>query len=267
MTAVSDRGRVRKQNQDRIFNDPENGLFILADGVGGRAGGEVASQLTVDVISRELLRAPLWRRLWPWASANAPSLARLGEAVLAAHNAIIAHAHHHPRLEGMSSTVVAGLLQDEHCLCASVGDSRLYRLRDGELQQLSRDQTLARKLVREGFIAPGDRRLARYEHILTSVLGRGDTPRMQLFQTTLRPGDCLLACSDGLSGMLDDDAICQILRQEQPLRQRAEQLVEAANQAGGRDNVSLILVQPAPVTAPSAQPIPAQGEAPCHISI
>ncbi len=266
MSALSDRGQVRTQNQDRVFSDPESGLFVLADGVGGRAGGEIAAQLAVDTISRFLAHVPLWRRLWP-RGAERPTLARLGEAVLAAHRAIQEQAAREPRLSRMSSTVVAGLVGQDQCLCACVGDSRLYRLRDGELLQLSRDQTVARRLVSEGYMPPGDARLRRYEHILTSVLGQGDVPEMQLFRVQLEPGDQLLACSDGLSGMLDDQDIRAILMRGQPLGERARALIEAANQAGGRDNVSLILIQPPGRPEATHSPLLPEGSEPCRISI
>jgi protein phosphatase len=162
--------------------------------------------------------------------------------VHAAHRALRDRARVHPELKGMGCTVVAGCLLEEQCLCVAVGDSRLYHLRDGRLEQITQDQTLAARLLAEGFLEPGDRRLAEYEHVLTTVLGGEALPEVQQYRVALQEGDLLLACSDGLSDMLSAQQIAALIGAARNLDEAAGRLVGEARHAGGRDNVSVIVV-------------------------
>jgi PPM family protein phosphatase len=244
MATRTDPGRVRPHNQDCVHTNPQQHLFVLADGVGGHAGGEVASRLAVDTIDRELLRSTRRKRSWPYRTAAVPNLRSLTEAVLAAHRALLDRARVHPELKGMGCTVVAGCLLEDQCLCVAVGDSRLYRLREGRLEQITEDQTLARRLLSEGFLEPGDQRLARYEHVLTAVLGGEARPEVQQYRIPLQGDDLLLACSDGLSDMLSTQQIAAIIGDTPNPDDAAGRLVEEAKLAGGRDNISVIVIGP-----------------------
>lgn len=245
MTGRSDMGRVREQNQDCVHTDAELPLFVLADGVGGMAGGGIASELAVRTIVRGLRQHT--RRPWFRSGRQAarPTLESLNDALLQAHQALLERARSKPGLKGMSCTVVAGSVDEDHCLCVAVGDSRLYRLRGGRLTQITRDQTLANKLLRDGFIEADDERMERFSHVLTAALGSdADPPEIQQYRIDLEQDDVLLACSDGLSNMLPDEQIAAVINNIVALDESADQLVTQANDAGGRDNISLILVAP-----------------------
>ncbi len=243
MIARTDTGLVRQQNQDCVHTDPERHLFILADGVGGRAGGAVASRLAIDTIAQRLRRKGGHNWFGTRSGKGNIGISSLHDAVIGAHQALLAHARTNPEFKGMGCTVVAGVLDREHCLCVAVGGSRLYRLRGDRLQQISRDQTLANQLLEEGFLTPDDQNIERYSHVLTAVVG-GDAPppEVQQYAVDLEDGDVLLACSDGLSGMLDDQQIGAAIRRAPGLDESAAQLIGEANEAGGRDNISVILV-------------------------
>lgn len=242
MTAHTDPGRVRSQNQDTVHTNPRQQLFVLADGVGGRAGGAVASRLAVDTIRRRMRRARGWRRLIFGRARTASTLDTMAEAVEIAHQALHARVVSRPDLQGMSCTVVAGSLENDHCTCVAVGDSRLYHYHEGQLQQITRDQTLAAQLLEEGFLEPGDQRLEQYQHMLTAVVGGDTTPPVQRYRIPFGKDDLLLACSDGLSGMLSNEQITHLIAQPGTLDELADRLVAEANQAGGRDNISVILI-------------------------
>ena len=243
MSAMTDPGRVRQQNQDCVHADPEQRLFVLADGVGGRAGGHVASRLAVDTIAGRLQRHRGGR--WPGRWRNRPDidLSLLNRAVFDAHQALLERARDEPELSGMGCTVVAGFLDHDHCLCVAVGDSRLYRIRDGRLEQITRDQTLANRLLEEGFLQPGDEGLEQYRHVLTTSVGCDhQPPEIQEYRIPVAEGDLLLACSDGLSGMLTSEQIAAAIRESGTLEESTRRLIELANRAGGTDNISVILI-------------------------
>jgi len=234
-------GRVRQNNQDSILVDPELGLFVLADGVGGGPGGELASKIAVQTV-RELMRRELdnrWFRLW--GRADQARLAVMEAAVLSAHLAVCERIEQEPELRGMASTVVVGVLGIGRCLCVAVGDSRLYHLSKDGVRQVTEDQTLANRLVAEGFLEPGDPRYERYTHVLTHAVGSEEALEVQKWVVEMREGDVVLACSDGLNDMVTDQDIASLAMQGDSLEQSASLLVDAANEAGGKDNVSVIV--------------------------
>lgn len=251
MYGLSERGRLRPDNQDWIRTDPAAGLFVLADGMGGTRGGAQASRIAGGHLHRTMRRWLAWNRLLPWRR-RAPHLLRaMEQALLGANGQVLAAATRDRALKDMGTTLVAGLVRDRTCLAVAVGDSRLYRLRDGRLERATRDQTLAARLLAEGFLEADDPRLSRYRNVLTDVVGREQPPRIQRLCLSLQPGDRLLACSDGLSGAVSDDDLLTVLRRAEPLEGLARRLIEMANDAGGRDNVSVILVEPSRPTVPA----------------
>ncbi len=252
MAGLSDRGQVREDNQDWIRADPHLGLFVLADGMGGIRGGAEASRIAGEHFHRHMRSWLRWGAMLPWRRSPLRILKAMQRGLLAASVRVRHAAAADTRLEGMGTTLVGGLVRGSACLVVAVGDSRLYRLRDGDLEQVTRDQTLAAKLLADGFLKTDDPRLARYTHILTAAVGREERPEIQRYHLKLQPGDRLLACSDGLSGALADHHLSTTLQQQGPLERLADRLVALANDAGGKDNISVILIDP--ITPPSRSP-------------
>lgn len=233
----SDIGRVRQNNEDCILASVEDGLFLLADGMGGHAGGEVASALAVSTAY-----AFLHERLAQTGSALLPRL--LAEAVAAAHSAIFGRAAADPALTGMGTTLEILLVREGKGLLCHVGDSRGYLLRAGRLRQVTRDDNLARYLMEVEHL-PKERLPPAAEHLLTQAVGLSDELIPEFYTVELRSGDLILLCSDGLTGMLDEEEIGELLRQSRrDLGQAAAALIADANARGGFDNISVVLVAP-----------------------
>jgi len=239
----TDTGRVRSANEDAVRFDANLGLAILADGMGGYAAGEVASRIAVDEIFDELASA------LPHLHAQPPSTDRAGLhedmrfAAARANSSIIAAARREPDYEGMGSTLVVAVLMDDCMTVAHLGDSRCYRWRAGVLEQVTRDHCWVDEQIAMGAL-PVDALLdARYRNIVTRALGIEDEIDLEVHDHEALPGDVFLLCSDGLSDMLDDAALAAHLGAGRPLGETASGLVDAANEAGGRDNISALLVQ------------------------
>lgn len=222
--------------------DPTLGLFVLADGMGGTRGGAYASSIASEHFYRKMRHWLRWRWTRPWQFRPAHVLRTMQQTLLAANTRVYTTASRDPELHGMGTTLVAGILQGQDCLVVAVGDSRLYRSRNGVVEQITRDQTLAERLLSEGFLDADDPRMNRYVHVLTAVIGRKERPEIQHYHVCLQPGDRLLACSDGLSGAVSENCLATALQREEPLGQLANRLVAMANDAGGKDNISLVLI-------------------------
>lgn len=231
MVGLSDTGQLREHNEDAVGWDAEQGWAVLADGMGGHQAGEVASAIAVEVIGDELR-----------AVADSGGALPLQGAVELANAEIHRQAQQQPRLRTMGTTVVAVLLQGERLYFAHVGDSRLYRLRGGELQQLSHDHSLVQELVDEGMIDAEQARSSGQKNVITRALGLESQVEVAMGEAELLPGDCYLLCSDGLSDRLRDEQIARLLDGES-LPQLAQGLVDAANTAGGEDNISVIVIR------------------------
>lgn len=231
-------GMVRDENQDSVgFHQyaEDLSLLIVADGMGGYAGGSVASSLVTSTMLSHLEPvAPEDLR------ANPALHMRL--AIHAANLAVNQEAHANPELRDMGSTVVAVIADSEKAYVAHVGDSRAYLLRQGEIRQITEDHTVVQDLVRAGYILPEDADNHPSSGILTRCLGQVDMADPTLSEPIqLASGDCIILCSDGLSGMIDDEEIASIVCQETP-EEAAERLIEAANTAGGFDNITVGLL-------------------------
>ncbi|HEX7052178.1 MAG TPA: protein phosphatase 2C domain-containing protein [Longimicrobiales bacterium] len=242
VAALTDRGRKRSGNEDALLALPDTGLFIVADGLGGHAAGEVASGIAVEVIGAKLAGIA--------GALPAPALeAPLRSAMIAAHHAIRARAAHEPEKTGMATTLTAlAIADDGHAFrIGHVGDSRAYLLRDGRLRQLTTDHTWVQQQIESGLLSPARARTHPNAGVLTRALGIADgDPKIDIIPGRIEPGDLLLLCSDGLTGPVADADIRAILDRDLPLDALAAQLVDAANLRGGPDNITVILIRAAP---------------------
>jgi len=225
--ARTDVGRVRTRNEDSYL--VEEPLFAVADGMGGHRGGNVASALTIEAI-REARP--------PWDPSGAP----LVEAVRRANRVVHERAAGDHNLRGMGTTVTVLQTSATSALIAHVGDSRAYLLRDGELRQLTHDHTLVQQMVDEGKISQEEAGVHPARNIITRSLGVDEDVEVDELPLDLRTGDRVLLCSDGLTAMLHDDEIRQVLREEPDPQAAADMLVDLAVERGGDDNVTTIVV-------------------------
>lgn len=246
MAGLTDIGQVRDHNEDCIGWLPELGLMVLADGMGGLKAGEVASAMAVEVITAELEAElkDLTVTDYDEVTGYAHESLAVGRAVAKANASIFGVAQSQPQCAGMGTTLVVGLFYDNRLTVAHVGDSRMYRLRDGELEQVTSDHSLVQELVDRGFYTPEQARTAANKNIVTRALGIGADVDVDMQEEVALVGDIYLLCSDGLNDMIDDEQICTILLDHHAdLDLAAEQLVEAANGEGGRDNVSVLIAR------------------------
>ncbi len=237
-TAVTDTGRMRSHNEDCVHADPARGLFVVADGMGGHKAGEVASALAI-VRMREIIEKAL-----PGTPDTTAETAGqlLQQAVEAANHAIFEAAESDPRYSNMGTTLVASLITNQHIYVAHVGDSRLYRFREQRLERITNDHSLVQEMIDQGFYTPEQASRANNRNIVTRAMGLEPDVNVELQQHPLEQGDLYLLCSDGLSDMLDEDTIALTLHQfGDNLSEAAQYLVAAANEAGGRDNISVVL--------------------------
>lgn len=222
----TDVGCVREHNEDSLVVAPP--LYVVCDGMGGHAAGEVASEIAVDVIAE---RAP-----------RHPDAEALGRAVEEANLAIVRAAREGVGREGMGTTCTAAMLENERLVIAQVGDSRAYLLHQGKLQQLTRDHSLVADLIEAGQITEAEARVHPQRSVITRALGSDPRTQPDLFEINVEAGDRLLLCSDGLSTMLEDPEIEKILKNASDPQRCAAQLVNEANGLGGYDNVTVIVV-------------------------
>lgn len=229
----TDTGRVRARNEDALLQRPDRRLFAVADGMGGHAAGDVASRIAVDVLDEQTLSAP------------GPDREILPAAIRAAHEAILRAARADRALDGMGTTLTTLRLgADRQCTIAHVGDSRAYRFRDGTLEQLTRDQTWVQEQVDAGALTPEQARNHPFSAMITCALGIQDIELdIQVLQPPCRAGDLFLLCSDGLTARLRDDDLAAILAGADALDHTATALVDAANAAGGPDNITVALIR------------------------
>ena len=221
----TDVGRGRPENEDSLLVDPDDGLYAVADGMGGHRAGEVASATAIDALKTAYLGGQ-----------------RLDQAVGAANAAVFARAAEDAALRGMGTTLTAIALHDSTAEFGHVGDSRAYLMRDGNVTQVTEDHSLVEQLVREGRLTPEEAQNHPQRAIITRALGVDPNVAVDTYRIDLRPGDRLMICSDGLTNMLSDDTIAQTLRRHADPQQAADTLVDMANQAGGDDNITVILL-------------------------
>lgn len=243
MAYATDPGRQRAHNEDALYVDAGRGLAILADGMGGYKGGEVASSMTTTLLGHNLsarLDAAPGRGL-----AATDPVRLLDEEIQVANLAVFNTALHQPQYEGMGTTLVVAWLLDNRIYVAHVGDSRLYRWRDGKLQQLTHDHSILQEQIDRGMMTDAEARRSEHRNLVTRALGVETTVDVDIHAHDARPDDVLLMCSDGLTDMLDDRQIARLLQQGDGGDPAclAGALVAAANMAGGRDNISVVIIR------------------------
>jgi serine/threonine protein phosphatase PrpC len=238
-------GMVRSHNEDSVAYDVACGLVVLADGMGGYNAGEVASGIAVSVISTEIGHALKSARPTDRdASGEENGVVVLRENVRKANTSIYQAAQSQPQYAGMGTTVVAGLFYDNRIVVAHVGDSRMYRLRGDQFESITRDHSLLQEQIDSGMISQEDARLSRNKNLVTRAVGIDPEVLPEVHVHAVQAGDIYLLCSDGLNDMVEDEDIGNTLRMLQAnLPLAASQLIEMANDNGGRDNVSVILVK------------------------
>jgi serine/threonine protein phosphatase PrpC len=244
---ATDPGRVRKVNEDSFFSDPVLQLFIVADGLGGHAAGEVASKLAVETISGFVRRIDEEGELsWPYGIEPTLSFGGnlLRTAVHLANRRVFRAAERDDEYTGMATTVVAALISGSRMAVASAGDSRLYIFTDGSLSQLTRDDTWAATILASpehaarGAVSPRTMR-----HVLTNVIGARDQADVHLKEYDLHGGETILLCSDGLHGVLEDETMAAIVSAGGTPAEIVQRLIDEALTRGAKDNVTALLAQ------------------------
>jgi PPM family protein phosphatase len=233
--AFSDRGRKRTSNEDAFGFSVENGVFVVCDGMGGAAAGEVASSIAVD----EVLHLLAGRDH----NGSAPLPGAALDAVVAANEAIFDRAQRNQRLNGMGTTLVALTVQDSHVWVLNIGDSRCYRLRNNCLEQLTLDHSLVEEQVRMGRMTRNEAHRSPFKNVITRALGTQASVTPDVFGLEAEPGDLFLLCTDGLTRELSDHEIESMLTAGLPLEEACSHLVNEAKKAGGHDNITCILVR------------------------
>jgi PPM family protein phosphatase len=243
---MTDTGKVREHNEDTIASDGDIGLLVLADGMGGYNAGEVASGIAVKTVLN-LIREQVEREdltvLDRDTGLSRPSII-LRDAIHRANKIIYQTARSQPQCEGMGTTIVAALFFDNKVSIAHVGDSRLYRLRSDRFEQVTMDHSLLQELVDRGFYSAEEAQRAANKNYVTRALGVEPNVEVELQEAAVQKGDVYVLCSDGLSDMVEDDDIhLTISTFSANLDTVAKQLIQLANDNGGRDNVSAVMAQ------------------------
>jgi protein phosphatase len=261
----TDPGKVREHNEDQFliadltralqarqssldepdvrFSTPQAQLFLVADGVGGHAGGEQASALAVNTVESFILDTLNWCARLQSDNGN-EVLAEFQRALVRADARLIQEARQRPELHGMATTMTLAYAVNDELFIAHVGDSRCYLMRNGVLFRLTNDHTLVDEMVRHGMIKPEDVPNHRLRHVVTNVVGGNDRGvKVEMHKLPLESRDCLLLCSDGLTEMVTDQEILKVLAAEEDPVAACEKLVDRANEAGGKDNVTVVVAR------------------------
>jgi protein phosphatase len=235
-----DAGRARSNNEDSVAVEEGCALAVLADGMGGYNAGEVASSMATSFIRGELGR---WLREAGDSAADHDVRRAMDICVDNANRAIFNAANSNPQYAGMGTTLVVAAFRATNLVIGHVGDSRAYRLRASKLQQITRDHSLLQEQIDAGLITLEQAAFSANKNLVTRAVGVEDTVLLESHAHDMQPGDLILMCSDGLSDMLSDATITQILLSHATLDGAAQALIGAANDAGGKDNISVILVR------------------------
>jgi serine/threonine protein phosphatase PrpC len=237
---LTDTGRTRTNNEDSVALDEECGLAVLADGMGGYNAGEVASNMATAFVKSELGR---WLREASSGATDADVRRAMDICVDNANRAIFDAASSNPQYAGMGTTLVVAAFREGRVLVGHVGDSRAYRMRAGRLTQITRDHSLLQEQIDAGMITQEQAAFSTNKNLVTRAVGVEDTVLLELHMHDTLADDIYLLCSDGLSDMLDEETISQLLGGGHALQDMGEALVDAANEAGGKDNIAVILVR------------------------
>jgi len=242
---VTDVGRKRDHNEDSFLIDEDLKLFVVADGMGGHAGGGTASRIAVETIDRELRQVrtsqgSVLEARTPLQDSPVPEAIRA--AVERACIAIYSKAQEDPRLAGMGTTVISLLMKEDQAFFAHVGDSRAYLIRGDLIQQISEDHSLVNEQIKAGMITPEEAKHSRYKNIITRSVGFEEEVQVDVMGLLSEAGDVFILCSDGMANMMEDAEILHIVRHH-PLTEVPRTLVDLANERGGDDNITVIAVQ------------------------
>jgi protein phosphatase len=240
--ARTDRGRVRSNNEDAVAFDRDAQIAVLADGMGGYNAGEVASSMATTFIRTEMAR-------WLAQAGTNVQVADVRKAleicVENANHAVLGASLSNPLYAGMGTTLVSGVFRGNRLILGHIGDSRCYRLRDGVLQQITRDHSWLQEQVDAGLLTPQQAAASGSRNLVTRALGVEPHVQMEVNEFQVAPHDLFLMCSDGLTDMVSDADLAEMLRATLSLEEKATLLIDTANTQGGRDNISVLLAQTA----------------------
>jgi len=244
---ITDVGRKREANEDSFAVIPEDSLFVVADGMGGHAAGEVASRLAVAAISDFIASTRRDTEItWPFEYDMSMSIEgnRLRTAIRLANQRILDTISHKKDLEGMGTTLVSAMVSEGKACVGHVGDSRAYLIHEGAISQITSDHSWVNEQVKLGFLTRNDASRHPFRNVVTRALGSKEDVVVDLAEQPLQPGDYLVLCSDGLNSMLDDEEIVSIvMANDSDIDAAARSLVARANEKGGEDNVTVILIK------------------------
>jgi serine/threonine protein phosphatase PrpC len=246
VASLTDPGRVRDHNEDCIESRPEIGLFVLADGMGGYNAGEVASGMATSLITDGFHEAWEPRTVERLSREEAKALAErlIREQIARANTAVFTTSQNNPECAGMGTTLVMSLFHDNFVAVAHIGDSRLYRLRGESMEQVTRDHSLLQEQLDSGLITPEEAKLSQNKNLVTRALGIDPTVEPEIHVHEALPDDLYLLCSDGLSDMVEDEEIrLTLITLKSNPSLTVQQLVQSANDNGGRDNISAMLIR------------------------
>jgi len=232
---LTDVGVIRSDNEDNFLMVPDKGLFIVADGMGGHAAGEVASEMAVRIIARELGALQ--------AANDQLAKQRMRDAIIQANGAIFERTLTEQDKKGMGTTATAMIVVGTQYLIGQVGDSRAYVMRDGDLRQLTKDHSYVQEQVDAGYLTPEEARTHPYSNVITRCVGANGEVIPDLYSGALHPGDVFLLASDGLTGMIEDHDLFRILQSGKAPDPLVAELIAEANRRGGLDNITAIIVR------------------------
>jgi protein phosphatase len=231
--ALTDTGRVRSANEDSHSLCTEAGLFVVCDGMGGAAAGEIASQTAVATLTEKLCGT----------STDIPRQA-LESAIEEANRRVFSRAEREPSLHGMGTTLVSLLVREDHVWIAHVGDSRCYRYRAGALERMTQDHSLVDEQVRLGQMTPAEAEMSPLRNVITRAIGTREAVTPEIQEIAAQPGDLFLLCSDGLTKEVSEARLAELLHEApSDLQALCQRLIQSANDAGGSDNVTAIVVK------------------------
>ena len=235
---LTDTGLRRASNEDSWLVRCETGCFLVADGMGGAAAGEIASRMFLHIAEQTKGR--------PDERSREQAVAQLKESFIAANTMIRKHVVQHPEDTGMGCTAELLLTYESGFALGHIGDSRAYRLRRGHLVRLTKDHSLVQEQVDQGLISTEEARTHRLRNVISRAVGVQEDLEVDIIQGGLQAGDLFLLCSDGLTDVVSDDELCTILLRQDALADKAARCIEQANAGGGRDNITVVLVQVEP---------------------
>ena len=236
--SMTDKGRTRETNQDFVFSSEKpvgnlQNLFIVADGMGGHNAGDYASRYAIEIIVKEIMEC----------RGKEPA-AIFGRAIAQANAALVKKAAEDVQLYGMGTTAVLATLEGNSLWVANIGDSRLYLLGEEGIRQVTRDHSLVEEMVLRGELRKSEARMHPDKNIITRAIGATEDVTADMFEVEIQQDEQILMCTDGLTNMVEDEEVLAIVRGREDLVERVEKLVERANENGGKDNITVIMIEP-----------------------